>query len=75
MTTSLPPLVVGMARDPCRCAQLRLEPQAGEHGYGRPKNLCPACDAWEAGWVLIDGERAYRVQRWLAVHERELKKG
>ena len=69
------PLVAGMARDPCRCVQLRVEAHPGEHGYGRPKDLCLACDAWAEGWVLIDGERVYRVQRWLAVHERALKQG
>ena len=46
-----------VTRDPCTCHQAL--------------HLCPACTAWEAGFVLIGGVRACTRAQWQAAHPSE----
>mgnify|MGYP001611374018 CR=1 FL=1 len=55
----LPTPLPGLSRDACTCRLL----------CGRPTydsdDLCPACQAWDQGFVLVDGERRYRKEDWV----------
>ena len=71
---AVPPLVAGIAREACTCVTLRTVPKVPNKAHGgAPYVQCAACQAWSEGWVLCEGERRYRVQRWLAVHDKALR--
>mgnify|MGYP001587220188 CR=1 FL=1 len=73
VTTNRP--LPGMQRDPCTCLTLRTVPRQPNKAHGGALHVvCDVCQAWEAGWVLVAGERRYRTQRWLAVHDTALRK-
>ena len=53
-----------LSRDPCSCTLIR-----GKVHYA--EDLCPACQAWEEGFVLVGGERRYTREEWRRVNEVE----
>ncbi len=67
----IPPLTAGMRRDPCVCWRTESPPPLQGRGGWRHEQ-CTVCQAWEAGWVLVDGQQCYRVQRWVVVNEKAL---
>lgn len=48
-------------RDACTCQWLRPTLRQNQA-------LCAACQAWEDGYVLIDGERRYHRATWVFAH-------
>ena len=54
-----------LPRDSCTCRRERLVGKIVQ-GWTLPPP-CPACAAWDAGWVLIGGKRVMRREVWLGL--------
>mgnify|MGYP001577497557 CR=1 FL=1 len=59
-----------LPRDSCTCRRERLVGKLVQ-GWTMPPP-CPACAAWEEGFILVDGQKLYRRQDWIALQERAL---
>ena len=61
----LPTPQAGLTRDACTCQLIR-----DRFSYDT-EDLCPACQAWEEGFVLVGGERRYTREEWRSLNEVE----